>query len=188
MSTANEYIKAGERSYEPTVGDIITDYRHYVHEQAVTTPSLRALGDFLIKKGPKYTTSPVRIVRNLNGKDEKSAGVLDFDDPLELYKQFSSQTSEEGILRVIFMEGTSQSSIAVVGSSIAMDPVNFCPHIDEARTTSKEGTVSFPVCFDSQLYLGLLTVLILRDKKSTTGNPGYETQWINMANGMKYSS
>ena len=171
VSTANEYIKAGERPYEPTIGDIITDYRHYVHEQAVTSPSLRALGDFLIKKGHKFTSSPVRVIRNLSREKEKAGGALLFDDALELYKHLLVDLPDDEGPQVILMEGLSQSSVAVVGSCIAVDPVYFAPHLDEAQGIPQAETISFPVYSDPQLYLGRLTTLMLGAKKPTTGKP-----------------
>lgn len=170
MLTANKYIKAGERTYEPTIGDIITEYRHYVHEQAVTTPSLRALGDFLVKKGPEYTSSSVWVVKDLSREKEKAGGVHLFDDALQLYRHLSADLPEDEGLQVIFMEGLSQSSVAVVGSCTTLDPVHFAPHL-EAQAILKAERISFPVYSDSQLRLGQLTGLILRAKRPMTGKP-----------------
>ena len=162
-------MRAGVRSHKPTVGDIVTEYRHYIHDLSVSTPSLQTLGDYLVKKGSRYTIAPVRVIDNAGHGNQDSGESQAYDDVMELHRRLSEKVTDDEGLRVVFMQGISQSSIAIVGSCLALDPVQFLPHVDGDQTNAIQELVTSPVFFNDSMSTGQLTVLATDDAKPRTG-------------------
>lgn len=97
-------------------------------------PHLDTLLKYLYKNEADYTTSKVVILELHAENGQQSSYNFRGSKWSELKAHLSQEHPKSG-LRIIMMEGLSQSTLAIVGSRVAVDPDLFCDHFNLSDPT-----------------------------------------------------
>jgi len=124
------------RSSEETLDDLIDIYRTQMHQRSTTDgiPHLDTLLKYLYKNEADYTTSKV-VILELHAENGQQSSYNFRGSKWSELKAYLSQEHPKSGLRIIMMEGLSQSTLAIVGSQVAVDPDLFCDHFNLSDPT-----------------------------------------------------
>jgi hypothetical protein len=153
-------IRQDHLNRKRSVGDVVLDYRHYIHRIAPFAPHLEPFADFFEKEGKSYTSSTIYVVdyarkgdpldvasesgesqgrESLSSADEAQENTKTrhaFDKPMQ-FLEFMESSHDPGLeLRFIISE-VSQTSLAVLGSSLSLDVGFFDGHVNFGAQTSE---------------------------------------------------
>lgn len=133
------------RSQSTTIGDVVTNYRHYIHNLGLCVPALAAFENYFLKSESEYSYSEVRTIEYSGNAPHYQMEERTFPDPLALLHTLSSPPPEDLRIRFIIMPAVSQSSLAVIGTSLPIDPVFFLPHLNIPYYVDAADSIDFPV-------------------------------------------
>ena len=191
-------IRQDPLSRRRSIGDVVLDYRHYIHRVVPFSPHLASFADYF-EKGESYTSSTIYVIDYLRSQDaaEVAANPGDsqggaslpttneaqddirtrhaFADPMQ-FLTFIESSQDPGLeLRFIVSE-VSQASIAVLGSSLSLDLGFFDGHVRFRAQSSEIMIGKLPshehhrIPFGSNAAdVGLFSIATTRQDRAMTG-------------------